>query len=278
MKDKVAVVILNYKTWKDTIDEIKVCLDVLNIQSEDIIVVDNCSPNDSREKLKEAVTRMDFKLILSKKNKGYGAGNNIGLKYAFNAGYKYALILNNDILIEDSNLINELLRVFKAEKNVAVVNPDVYSPEGHLFNRDAVKQSFFDYTLGILNYRKKGRNIRNINGYGYIYRPQGCCMMVDLNKMNEIDYFDEETFLYCEEPILAERLLKKGYRCACNTNISIVHNHSKTVKSTFDVDKIIQLNNDSFSYYLCRYRKFSKLKIMICCLFNSMKLKMLNIN
>ena len=34
-------------------------------------------------------------------------------------------------------------------------------------------------------------------------------MMVDLDKMNEVDYFDEKTFLYCEEPILAERLLKK---------------------------------------------------------------------
>lgn len=270
---KVAVVILNYKSWEDTLEEIRVCNQVLNIKNSDIIVIDNFSPNDSVEKLKEKSSSDKFVFIESNQNNGYGAGNNIGLKYAFNEGYTHALILNNDIVVTDSNLISELLRVFKAEKNAAVVNPDVYSPDGYLFNRDAVRPSFFDYTIGLLSYKKKGRNVNNIDGYGYIYRPQGCCMMVDLNKMNEVDYFDENTFLYCEEPILAEKFLKKGYRCICNTSISVIHNHSKTVKSTYDKEKIISINNESFAYYLRKYRKFNELKVRLCCIFNSWKLR-----
>lgn len=275
MNYNVAIIILNYNTWEDTIGEIEICNKVLTVEHKDIIVIDNCSPNNSSEKLKEESLNMGFKFIESKENRGYGAGNNIGLRYAYAAGYTHALILNNDINIKDSGLILRLLRVFRAEENVAVVNPDIYSPEGHLFNRDAVRPSFFDYTLGLINYKKKGRKIKDIDGYGYVYRPQGCCMMVDLNKINEVNYFDEKTFLYCEEPILAERLLSKGYLCACNTDISIIHNHSRTVKSMFDVNRIIKVNNDSFAYYLREYRKYSYVKIKVCCLFNAIKLKKL---
>lgn len=276
MEYRIAVIILNYNTWRDTIAEIEICNTVLNVEKQDIIVIDNCSENDSNEKLKKLSLQDGFAFISSKNNLGYGAGNNIGLRYAYEKNYTHALILNNDIIIEDSKLLIELIRVFKAENAVAVVNPDVYSPDGHLFNRDAVKPSFFDYTIGGINYKHKGRKIKDIDGYGIVYRPQGCCMMVDLKKMKEINYFDEKTFLYCEEPILAEKFLMKGYLCACNTNISVIHNHSKTVKSAFDINKIIKINNHSFSYYLGKYRGFNKLQIKVCCFFNALKLKKLN--
>lgn len=276
INDNIAIVILNYKSWEDTIEEVNICKCVLNIDVDNIVVIDNCSPNDSKERLKEKSVTDGFTFIEAEDNKGYGAGNNIGLKYAFHKGYKYALILNNDIIINDSNMIFELLKTFKENDNIAVVNPDIYSPDGHLFNRDAIKPTFFDYTIGMLNYKRTGRKIKDFGGYGYVYRPQGCCMMVDLDKMNEIDYFDEKTFLYCEEPILAERFLKRKYLCACNTKVSVIHNHSKTVKSTFDVEKIIKINNASFSYYLEEYRRFNKLEIGICCFFNALKLRLLN--
>ena len=276
MNYKVAVIILNYKTWRDTLEEINICRNILSVNCEDIVVVDNCSPNESVERLKEKADEIGYVFIESNKNKGYGAGNNIGMKYALKHGYSHALILNNDIIIKDPNLILILLSIFDNDENVAVVNPDIYAPDGHLFNRDSVRPSFFDYTFGLFNYKKKGRILKEINGFGYIYRPQGCCMLVDLNKMKDVDYFDEKVFLYCEEPILAERLLKKNYLCACNPYTSVVHNHSKTVKSVFNKKKIIFLQNRSFAYYLMEYRRFSLVQIWTCVLFNTAKLLLLN--
>lgn len=275
-KNEVAIVILNYNSWRETIKEIELCNNLLHIEYKDIVVIDNASPNDSFENLERERKVRKFVLIKSDVNIGYAGGNNLGLKYAFKNKYKYALVLNNDIVIDDSMMISKLLEIFKKEKNVAVVNPDIYSPEGYLFNRDAFKPSFIDYTIGLLNYKKKGRKIVDRGGYGFVYRPQGCCMMVDLEKMNEVDYFDENTFLYWEEPILAERLLSKGYLCACSVLTSIIHNHSKTVKSTFDINRIISINNKSFRYYLEKYRQYNGLEIEICCIFNILKLKILN--
>lgn len=268
----VAIIILNYKSWEETVKEVDLCNGLLQISYQDIIVVDNASPNDSYERLQETVKDRKYILIKSNENNGYAAGNNIGMRYAYKKGYKYALILNNDIIIKDSEILNKLLAIFKKDDSLAVVNPDVYAPDGHLFNRDVKKPTFFDYTVGLINYKKLGRNITDLGKYGYVYRPQGCCMMVDLEKMNSIDYMDENTFLYVEEPILAERLLKHNYKCACCLNASIIHNHSTTVKSVFAKKTIIKMNNESFSYYLRKYRHYNKLEINICCMFNTLKM------
>lgn len=269
--NKVAIVILNYNSWKETIAEVDFCNEYLRINYEDIIVVDNASSNNSSEMLENAARNRGYILLKSSENKGYASGNNIGMRYAYRQGYQYAWILNNDIIIQDSEIISKLVGIFQNDSLVAVVNPDIYAPDGHMYNRDSKRPTFFDFTFGANKYRKCGRQVTDLGGYAYIYRPQGCCMMVDLMKMNKIDYMDEHTFLYVEEPILAERLLEKNYRCACCLTCSIVHNHSTTVKSVFAKNKIRKINNESFKYYLKTYRRFSNIQIAVCCMFNYIK-------
>ena len=125
MKKKVAIIILNYNTWKETLDEISLCSTVLKIQYPDIIVVDNASSNDSAFRLQEESLKSKFVFLQSEKNKGYSAGNNIGLRYAYNKGYDYALILNNDILFDDAELIEKMTNRFSKDDNIAVVNTDI---------------------------------------------------------------------------------------------------------------------------------------------------------
>lgn len=273
--NKTAIIILNYNSWKETIEEAKICRDFLDVSKEDIIVVDNCSTNNSAVELNKYSDTL-FRLLISERNGGYAAGNNIGLRYAFNLGYDYAWILNNDILISDKDIISKLLCVFEKDDNIAVVNPDIYSSDGHLYNRDSKRPSFFDYTIGAYSYKRKGRDIKDLGGYGIVYRPQGCCMMVDLVKLNEVGFLDENTFLYFEENILAEKLQYRNYACACCLSAGIVHNHSKTVKSNLDKKKIRKINNNSFVYYLKNYRSFNYLQIFICKLFNTVKLILLD--
>jgi len=273
MEEKVAVIILNYKTWEDTLSEIASCVDVLDIDYKDIIVVDNASPNESAEKLQQESVIKGFSFLANSINRGYAFGNNVGMRYAYARNYKYALILNNDIIFSDNNLIDKELEIFRKDNKIAVVNTDILSPEGYLYNRDAKRPTFFDYTFGALFYRLNGRKIDDLGGYAYIYRPQGCCMMVDLEKMDKIRYMDEHTFLYCEEPILAERLIKENYKCALCTTEQIIHNHSTTVSAEFDRKKRAKIITESFKYYLREYRHFNKIKTSLCLLFNNIKMR-----
>lgn len=272
--EKVAIIILNYKAWRDTLNEVKLLNKVLNNQEYQIIVVDNCSLDKSYKYLKKH-NNGQYILIKSDKNGGYAYGNNIGLKYAKEQGYKYAWILNNDILFNNSGILKEILSVFQLDHSLAVVNPDIYSPDGYLFNRDSKRPGFLDFTFGILKYKKTGRHIDDLGGYGYIYRPQGCCMVLDLLKAAEVNYLDENTFLYCEEMILAEKLLIKNYHCACCTKVKVIHNHSKTVKSILSKGQICKVKLKSFYYYLKTYRSFSKVEEIIICLFYLMKVLLL---
>lgn len=62
MKRKIAAIILNYVSWKDTLEEVEVCKKKLGLHSQDIIVVDNCSPNDSAENLEKSQRTILFLL------------------------------------------------------------------------------------------------------------------------------------------------------------------------------------------------------------------------
>lgn len=273
--DSVAIVILNYMSWQNTLKMIEECNAQLGILYGDFVVIDNDSPNESQDKLSEISKEKGFVFIQSGRNGGYASGNNIGLRYAYEHGYKYAWILNNDIEFDSQSMLKSLIDVLMRDNSIGVINPEIITEDGRVYNRDSVRYSFFDLTLGMLAYRKKGRRIKDLGGYAYVYRPQGCCMLLDLSKLAEIDFLDEHTFLYCEEMILAERLMEYGYRCALCTTEKVVHRNSETVKKALDHKKYVNTFNDSFVYYLTKYRGYGRMKASVCRFFNTIKLNLL---
>lgn len=274
--DSIAVIILNYMTWQETLQEIAAVRGVLADRAYEIIVVDNCSPNESAEKLERAAEAEGFTFLKSAENAGYAAGNNIGLQYSAQKGHTYSWVLNNDIEFNHPQVLQKLLEVFEKDDAIAIVSPDVYSPEGHLFNRDAVKPSVWDLTLGMLAYKEKGRAEQAAEkGWLYTYRPQGCCMLLDTEKCRQVDFMDPYTFLYCEQIILAERLARSGYRCACCSQTRIIHNHSYTVRKALSKFKYVKANLRSFHYYLRRYRQFALPVCWLCDLFYGLKVTLL---
>ena len=272
----IAVIILNYMTWQETLREVDAVREVLVSRPHEIIVVDNASPNESQEKLAEAAEGK-FTLLLSGENGGYAAGNNIGLRYAAQKGHTYSWILNNDIEFPDPMVLEQMLDVFQRDDRIAVVNPDVYSPEGYLFNRDALRPSVWDMTFGMLSYKHKGRaEAEAEKGWLYVYRPQGCCMLLDTRKAEQVGFLDEYTFLYCEEVILAERLLEQDLRCACCSKTKIIHNHSYTVRKTLSKLKYVKSNLCSFDYYLKEYRHLPLFSRLLCDAFYGLKVLVLS--
>lgn len=271
----IAVIILNYMTWQETLKEVEAVRTVLADYPSEIIVVDNCSPNESAEKLEQAAPG-NYTFLRANSNSGYAAGNNIGLRYAAQKGHEYSWVLNNDIEFTDPQVLSRLLSVFEKDSTIAVVSPDVYSPEGYLFNRDALKPSVWDMTFGMFAYKKKGRAEQEAKkGWLYTYRPQGCCMLLDNEKCAQADFMDEYTFLYCEEVILSERLAQKGFCCACCSQTQIIHNHSYTVRKALNKFKYVKANLRSFHYYIRKYRRFCLPVCWLCDLFFGLKVMLL---
>lgn len=235
----------------------------------EIIVVDNASPNRSGEVLK-AHAKDGYHFIGAPENRGYAAGNNIGLRYAKERGATYAWVLNNDVTFPDRNLLPALLEVLQKQTDVAAVSPDVYSGEGYLYNRELVRPTWMDLTFGLLQYRKKGRNAGK-KDWCYAYRVQGCCFLADIEKLEQCGYLDENTFLYYEEAILAERLRRKKYRCACVTKTKVIHRHSTTVLQNIGKSGYRRAYKKSYAYYLKEYRRFPLWQQVLCKAFFAVK-------
>lgn len=272
-ESKLAIIILNYNTWELTHQFIRNQLSKLNLPRDtQIIVIDNASSNDSAIKLQQAAQQLDYVFIESKRNVGYAAGNNIAMEWAYEHGYKYGWITNTDIEFEDSETVNNMLEVFSKDPDIAVVSPRVFTKSGMETNRNLFRPSVYDLTFGKIHFRKKGRTVpQTLKGiddtYCYNYRSQGCCMVVDLSILHQVNFMDEHTFLYMEEPILAERLKTIGVKEGCALNTIVVHNHSTTVASVAKRKQIYKWQIESEIYYYKQYRHFNGFQIWLCTCF-----------
>lgn len=72
---------------------------LINIDSKKVILLDSFSTDEAREKCKTIAERTDS-VFLPIPNKGYGAGNNIGIKYAMDHFISdFIIVSNSDIII-----------------------------------------------------------------------------------------------------------------------------------------------------------------------------------
>lgn len=209
-------------------------------------------------------------LLLLSKNWGYAKGNNEGIRFLLKHGYRFSVVCNNDILMEEP-VIERLLKFFEDIPELAVVGPKIIGPTGTPqgpFKKPGMYEYFWlplFYPLLYLpvkilrRFRKTPNSKDNLQ---FTYRLMGCFMVVDNNKLKEVDYFDEKTFLYAEEPILAEKLIKKGYKTAYCNDVHVRHLHGSSTK-TFTDFKRFQLNLLSDLYYFSKYRNFSKIRLFL---------------
>ena len=115
----IAVVILNYNNFPDTVE----CIDaILGCENLAIVLVDNASTDTSAEKLEKRYgTAIEF--LQMKQNAGYAAGNNAGVKYAVEVLHaQFVCILNNDTIAQPQ-MFFELATCLDENENCCIVSP-----------------------------------------------------------------------------------------------------------------------------------------------------------
>ena len=203
-RQNLSIVIVTLKSEK----VIHQCIKSLN-QNIPIIVVEHSDNKKLKEDLEKKYNNL--KCILAKSNLGMGSGNNIGLKAA---NTDYVLLLNPDVLLED-NTIEEL---FLASQNLA--NFSMLAP---------LEKNFNNY--GFLNKKKSNKNLEDAPfEVDFI---DGFAMLINKKKFKEIDYFDENFFMYLENNDLCKRSRDKGDLIYIVPKSKINHLAAKTVDKKF---------------------------------------------
>jgi GT2 family glycosyltransferase len=263
---KIAAIILNYNSAKDTMK----CIEFLLLQKLNeelhVIVVDNSLP-DYRLQITDYSQRSTFnvqrstELIRAEENRGYSAGNNIGLRRATEIGAKYALVINPDMELTDVNYLARLVEVMERDEDIVVAATDVVTPEGIHQNPmlpDGDWHGAFGWVKEIFSRKKPVDTYSFIDNYKESHecaKVSGCCLMLRMSFVEEIGYFDEYPFLYCEEAILARQVEMAGKKMYYLADTQAVHRHVKSEKG--DPVKRFKHWERSRIYFYRRYSKDS---------------------
>ncbi len=121
---KVAAVVVNYN-GKDVTMQAVESLRRMTYPNFDLIVLDNASTDGSPEALASAFPGL--LQVRVEVNRGSSSGYAAGFRWAFEQGYDYVLLLNNDIEVEP-DLLTELVKAAESDPKIGCVGPEVLLP------------------------------------------------------------------------------------------------------------------------------------------------------
>lgn len=230
----IPIILLNYNST----DDCSKCISYLQKQmgvNLEIIVVDNCSVEENRRNMKKLCLEKGYTFIANTRNAGYNAGNNVGLRYAAEKGYEYALIANPDMEFPQADYVSKLTQLLMNDDQLAVVASDIITPKGihqNPMKPDSNWKSSFGWLTSFFKKQPKDTYsfIDNWQKSHDCKKVSGCCFMIRLSFLKEIGYFDENVFLYCEESILSKQVERTGMKMFYTADSQAVHNHQAPTK------------------------------------------------
>lgn len=252
IKRKVAVVVLNYKSYEETIE----CVKSLLQQSvyNEIVIVENGSQNKSWEVLnREFGETKNVTLLESKENLGFAKGNNIGIQYARKQlNCTFVFVLNSDTILDDQKTIETMLSMY--ERKVGLISCLCYGMDGKIANPSFVSKYnlYYKYIRTTLyntymlfrNSISKNENANRALENGtvvkhnqnefkqYKYVITGCAFMLTPDFFEYYEQLYPMTFLYAEETALAWYIKKAGLKTVYCEKTKLLHKEagSTTIK------------------------------------------------
>ncbi|TBW25572.1 glycosyltransferase family 2 protein [Gramella sp. KN1008] len=230
-------IILNYNSSEESIALFR-NLEELNEKSLVILVIDNASPEEDRQLLKNAIPKSN--LILNNSNKGYAAGNNVGINIALQQEAEYIWILNPDIRVEKESL-QLLLSTMNADKEIAAIGPRILRREDKEVIFSDGEKLYFDEKCSTehKNSWLKDIDVSGSKDYDIDY-VDGSCILLRASAIKEIGMLPEKYFLYFEETHWCVEAKRKGWKLAVNSNAKVFNLTSE--------------KNGIFHYYFMRNR------------------------
>lgn len=265
---RVAAVIVNYRTA----DLVLRALDGLAEQCADgrraeILIVDNCSPTNDADRLREALSRITFacpvRLIESDVNGGFGAGNNIALRRLFADGSapEFVLFVNPDARLR-AGALDALIARMDEDPRCGFAGPRIYGESGDVavsaFRRVSILGEFEQSArVGLVTallrpFRvpmspfAQSKIVDWVSGAVFLSRSAA---------LKDIGFFDERFFLYFEEADLMMRGRRKGWR---TWQVPAAESEHLEGRSDPEHGKIDRVLHPSDHWYRSRARYFRK--------------------
>jgi len=219
-----SIIIVSYNARED----LERCLTSLHNPApaiaHEIIVVDNASRDGSAD---SARRWPDVRVIDSGANRGFAAGNNIGIR----ASRGTALLLLNSDTVVPAGAIDRLVEVSRRRPQAAVVGPRLVDPSGR------AELSFGPMVAPLAERRQKRLIAGLTNGDSRISQRvekmtrheqlpdwvSGACLLVSRADADSVGLLDERYFMYLEDVDFCAALRARGRQILFTPEVEIVH-------------------------------------------------------
>ncbi len=226
---ELSIIILSYNT-KDVLENCLASIDAVKTPADawEIIVVDNNSRDGSADMVQKNFPPV--MLIRQKKNVGFAAGNNIGIKKSKG---EYVLLLNSDTEVAPG-AIQETLQYLKHHADVGVITCKLLRPDGTI--DPACHRGFptpwaaFTYFIGL---ERLFPNLKLFSQYHQGYKDMeqiheidslsGAFYLIGRNVIDKVGYLDEQFFMYGEDLDWSYRIKRAGWKIIYYPFVSILH-------------------------------------------------------
>lgn len=240
---KISIIIVTYKSLnliKDCIDSIYEFNDLKQDEIE-IIVVDNSDIEDG--KLMKRFLQSNYSndiIFIKNENLGYGSGNNIGVR---NAKSDIVLIMNPDVRLTEP-LFLKTLQHFE-NKNVASLSYQQING-GTDFSFFKFPESHIPIIYSIQN--KKDNNNKKFNQNKHSL--SGAFVFFRKTDFVNAGMYDEDMFMYLEEPDIAKRILNLKKDIVFDSSIKYLHLMEH--KDDFN-EKLLDIGTNSIAIYFTKH-------------------------
>lgn len=227
---EVAVVVLNYKTPELVADCLGSLCGQIDSGSQEVIVVDNCSGDDSADQIEATIDSEGWsdwvRVVRSPVNGGFAAGNNVGIK---SANAKVYLLLNSDTIVRDG-AIDLLMQLLDENPSISMLTPQLEWPDGkHQIStfryRTPITEMLYASRLGFLGQlfprhvvaRELHSFTQNLDWASF------ACIAIRREVFDSVGLLDEGYFMYFEDMALCRMATKAGFSIAYQPEAHVVH-------------------------------------------------------
>jgi len=200
----------------------------------EVIVVDNASTDDSVATIKKKFPWV--KLIISPKNGGFAAGNNLGLSAVKS---RYVMLVNSDVEFTAHSNLDELVLYLDAHLEAGVITPKVLLANGQLdpasHRGEPTPWASFTYFTGGENLLPQSKlfgqyhqSYKDKNIIHTIDACSGAAMMVRTAALKHIGKLDERFFMYAEDLDWCRRFRQKNYTIIFYPQVTVRHHKYKS--------------------------------------------------
>lgn len=222
----VSVITVNFNQSAVTLEFLE-SLSKCTYPNLEIFVVDNGSPKDNPDIIKEKFPEIHF--IKTGINLGFARGNNVAVNKSHG---KYLLFINNDTEVEPG-FLEPLVDLLESNNDIGMVSPKI-----HYFNTPNTFQ-FAGFTpFSKITVRNEAIGFGELDHGQYDITCEtgsifGAAMLVPRSVIEKVGLMTEVYFLYYEEHDWASRIKRAGYKIFFQGKSLVLHKESiSTVKES----------------------------------------------